>query len=31
MTMKEYPPAQEAGSWNINQVMEKLKEGVHNN
>jgi hypothetical protein len=25
-TMKEFPPSQESGSWNINQIMEKLKE-----
>jgi hypothetical protein len=31
MTMKEYPPAQTAGSWNINKIMEQLKEGVGSN
>jgi arylsulfatase len=31
MTMQDYPPSQKSGSWNINQIMEQLKEGVHNN
>ena len=25
MTMKEFPPSQKAGSWNINKIMEQLK------
>jgi arylsulfatase len=30
MTMQEYPPSQKSGSWNINQIMEQLKEsGSH--
>jgi arylsulfatase len=31
MTMKEYPPSQKSGSWNINKIMEQLKEGVGSN
>jgi arylsulfatase len=27
MTMKEYPPSQKAGSWNIGKIMEKLQSG----
>ena len=30
MTMEEYPPSQKSGSWNINQIMEELKDsGSH--
>jgi arylsulfatase len=27
MTMKEYPPSQQAGSWNIGKIMEQLQKG----
>ena len=30
-TMQEYPPSQESGSWNVNKIMEKLKEGAGSN
>jgi arylsulfatase len=31
MTMKEYPPSQASGSWNVNKIMEKLKDGAGSN
>ena len=27
MTMKEYPPSQKSGSWNVGKMMEQLKSG----
>ena len=27
ITMKEYPPSQKAGTWNIGKVMEQLQSG----
>jgi arylsulfatase len=30
-TMQEYPPSQKSGSWNVNKIMEQLKEGAGSN
>jgi arylsulfatase len=27
-TLEEYPPSQKSGSWNVNQIMEELREGT---